>query len=1491
MNTKWKSKKTLKIAAGVVAALGISIAVAVSLALPGKPTVHLEGAEFVRAADGSVQMLAAVSIENVPVSGGVVMWMECNGEYLTPSNYVTNEALVGEVANADCIYQVPEELYEGKNPFYPYTSESEVGNQYGVSVFPDLNVGGKNPQIQAVIEPKGSPDEVEKGKIHSFLNTEEYGDRYQTYVDASEKTEIAVFSFRVSEEEGKLAEMIQTFNGKEDNKKGGMFGANDDFLLRIDIEGDNFLYMLPFWDEEENYYPNQYWFDEIETVVTWDFEDMLIDAYSAKDKVVINAYEAYENGTPLDLADALLRYSPTVRGKHIADDRLEDFTIYWGGVDGCDIEVDGGHKYHLTRTYAPSGTPDGGYTVQEEIDGVWVDTDDSWYSPKGGHYIISQMFRYDIGTGEKIYPDPIRVELTVTPITVTDVTADDLSKVYQQDDAPEHYDDLKLPGTAQLVTDIVPGQVSLTIPVESWLSTKDKTQPIANDLNNLHGTAPDGVTDVVWNGLGTYDFTANPIYDEAVICRVYPWLTVKNTYTLEAVRRVQEEAPAEFEIYYGVTDDAGLLTLKVAKKVDGAYVDMMPDDTFRLKLPNGTVVDNNWFVATDGQYYWERQTGGDPAIDNKVGYTILLQAGTPTSEPQKSGHELVRRSINLGGYFQVAVTEPGQPESGFVDRYVRPRANIYTNNYYDANSFNYTGTRASLYPFYANSVLPTYVMLPAGDTVRTRYDGNTGAEPGSMNAFKVDAWTFVSTTDDGTGADTGTWDSATSSWTPAVPGQPIIIHYGKDGANHDQFAGDYNYTGFGRVTNPRSQMIQMDVQVQAPESPELPDESVMLTYEGWGDAVINTPTGEVQRVVFDVKQVGYNYRQTVTLTLTNNGTEEINDIYVDAIGEAAHANEFIITQQPAPNLPAGASTTFTVSYILDLEVGKHTAIETPIRIYSNKSSTEPLKTFETEIEITDEEVYRLYVVTDPLDGSMGTAGPVVGPVGSPATLDETAVPNTFPAGRDVWLLAKPEKDYSVLEIYYKDAVGNKIPLLLDTTTPVTNPDDVLATITMPRHDLVVYVVFEESIYSKLRLIDIQDWSGTTDSQLEHQLPLMLHEHDDSPISSADKVSYTPVRVADDYTMTATESVLIDPDTAIRLTEDEYLVVIPAEAARSQVRIVLQDKLEPEIEMIANYDIPAVIYHRNPGTMTDYTKHQSSNFNSPAPGEQLRVTIKLSHEGVERVYTLIIARRFDLKNVPLSYPMNPGNSPYGLIMWDDQITDKDTAKREYDKEDRFAAGYMPSQAQALTLTYWQQAWGGINYDRMDEALFVFVGEPFEDFGPVEGKVTNSAGDVVDNADISRTLTGLMHLRGDVSQSQKARFENAYRLTDVFDLGKADVTTIEKDFWSDYELRPGVYELQYSYIDFDGATMTFTRPLIVLNRLGDVDQSGAAEVIDAGMLEQRVNSALGYEANYTDSQLFRSRVCDVNNDRNINQIDANGIHGGAKGEFYMPTGYSK
>ena len=90
---------------------------------------------------------------------------------------------------------------------------------------------------------------------------------------------------------------------------------------------------------------------------------------------------------------------------------------------------------------------------------------------------------------------------------------------------------------------------------------------------------------------------------------------------------------------------------------------------------------------------------------------------------------------------------------------------------------------------------------------------------------------------------------------------------------------------------------------------------------------------------------------------------------------------------------------------------------------------------------------------------------------------------------------------------------------------------------------------------------------------------------------------------------------------------------------------------------------------------------------------------------------------------------------------------------------------------------------------------------------------------------------------------------------------DVTTIEKDFWSDYELRPGVYELQYSYIDFDGATMTFTRPLIVLNRLGDVDQSGAAEGIDAGMLEQRVNSALGYEANYTDSQLFRSRVCDV------------------------------
>ena len=67
-----------------------------------------------------------------------------------------------------------------------------------------------------------------------------------------------------------------------------------------------------------------------------------------------------------------------------------------------------------------------------------------------------------------------------------------------------------------------------------------------------------------------------------------------------------------------------------------------------------------------------------------------------------------------------------------------------------------------------------------------------------------------------------------------------------------------------------------------------------------------------------------------------------------------------------------------------------------------------------------------------------------------------------------------------------------------------------------------------------------------------------------------------------------------------------------------------------------------------------------------------------------------------------------------------------------------------------------------------------------------------------------------------------------------------------------------------------------------------------------MKGRVTDPLGYTAaNYEYAGIFKHRTCDVNNDRNINNIDANNIQVEVAGsgnqvnrgvkQYYLPTGY--
>jgi len=213
---------------------------------------------------------------------------------------------------------------------------------------------------------------------------------------------------------------------------------------------------------------------------------------------------------------------------------------------------------------------------------------------------------------------------------------------------------------------------------------------------------------------------------------------------------------------------------------------------------------------------------------------------------------------------------------------------------------------------------------------------------------------------------------------------------------------------------------------------------------------------------------------------------------------------------------------------------------------------------------------------------------------------------------------------------------------------------------------------------------------------------------------------------------------------------------------------------------------------------------------------------------------------------------------------------------------------------LKNSYYTDAWGaGTNYDLDDTALFIYPGEGFLDPG-VSG-VKDFSNRPVNAADISRTV--MVTLLDDQATAQADRFSGGG--TAILDLGTADAAIVA-DWWKDpasgteYLIRPGVYTLVYAFTDYDGTSKReIKRPLIILPRNGDVNADRALGESDAKTIENRVTDPMGYTAdvaNYPDRRLFQYRVCDVNNDKNFNNIDANLVRDGRDiVPFYEPVDY--
>ena len=208
----------------------------------------------------------------------------------------------------------------------------------------------------------------------------------------------------------------------------------------------------------------------------------------------------------------------------------------------------------------------------------------------------------------------------------------------------------------------------------------------------------------------------------------------------------------------------------------------------------------------------------------------------------------------------------------------------------------------------------------------------------------------------------------------------------------------------------------------------------------------------------------------------------------------------------------------------------------------------------------------------------------------------------------------------------------------------------------------------------------------------------------------------------------------------------------------------------------------------------------------------------------------------LKNPEIK--LNYGNTPYGLIMRDDNITDKDAAKTAFNASNMFTAANLPAKAKA-NLRYAPQAFGLTtataddpkNFDRNEFGQGIYNRAAFKDAGFV---VTNSLGEtVIDTTDSTKdTIPAGATFTRMIQIDQLKVVSNLISVISDSDLVGKPVVEITTDptanitALSSIPLRPNIYSMDYAYEDeMIGGYALNSRDICLLWTEGDVDMSGA------------------------------------------------------------------
>ena len=380
-------------------------------------------------------------------------------------------------------------------------------------------------------------------------------------------------------------------------------------------------------------------------------------------------------------------------------------------------------------------------------------------------------------------------------------------------------------------------------------------------------------------------------------------------------------------------------------------------------------------------------------------------------------------------------------------------------------------------------------------------------------------------------------------------------------------------------------------------------------------------------------------------------------------------------------------------------------------------------------------------------------------------------------------------------------------------------------------DVTVKPYYQPNLYLYLRLADLRDYNK--DAITPNTLC------DPNP-------PYTPKPFKEsDYNYRVTVDGNVEQNFVEFDVKDTLLSALPSPMA---VKMTLTNRDIPKPT-----EIPYTVLAKQAG-QTETTTYKSDLFDLVSGGENI-VTITTSYvdddgNTYELTYTLTIMRKTAVK-----VTFRPGNSPYGIIAQSDNIlpSDKPDVQAKFKTDRVYDTDHPPNMAVTTMHTrYSKEAWqykendkykydDNIDYDCDENALFVYEGEPFVDPGFSVLYSVYEPEATINPETVTRTIKEVSVYTASPPLKVGSLTDNVPTPTDipVAAAPQSDGRILVSELVGK-TIKPDVYNLEYGFEDKDGATVTFSRKMIILPKKGDVNIDTSRNTLDADVLYQRINN---------------------------------------------------